>query len=210
MPVQGKEYIFADSATRYLSNEEINALSKDEARYALNEIYARRGRLFQSEELQSYFNSKSWYRGTIQPDQFDEALLNAIEKDNVQRLDKRRNGEVLFSSSFKADWIYGSYEYHNDFDALAFIGWYSGTGEDYIELIGSSLDGRSTAEFTAVMVPLGGDNYYAVDEYGNAIYITYNGIDGIDISCRGEFGGAYFYNFDGYYYKTADISENVS
>ena len=51
----GSEYIFADSDTRYLTSAEVNSLSLKMACYAKNEIYARRGRLFQSSELAEYF-----------------------------------------------------------------------------------------------------------------------------------------------------------
>lgn len=88
-------YLIPDSSARYLSDAEVNAMSQDFARYALNEIYARHGRLFNDDELQNYFNSKSWYIGTIHPDNFRESSLNAMEKANVKKLDKRRDGQFL-------------------------------------------------------------------------------------------------------------------
>ncbi len=59
-------------------------MSEKQITYALNEIYARRGRKFKSADLQAYFNSKPWYKGTIEPSQFDENSLNQYEKANVQ------------------------------------------------------------------------------------------------------------------------------
>lgn len=76
------EYIFFDSDTRYLSSYELIGLSKDECKLARNEIYARRGRKFKDKELQEYFNSKSWYHGTISPDDFDEKVFNEYEIAN--------------------------------------------------------------------------------------------------------------------------------
>ena len=57
--------LFRDSNTRYLSAEEISGLSLQMLCYARNEIYARRGYIFRSQELRDYFGSKSWYYGTI-------------------------------------------------------------------------------------------------------------------------------------------------
>jgi len=33
---------------------------------------------------EEYFESKSWYRGTIEPNQFSEDNLNAYEKENIK------------------------------------------------------------------------------------------------------------------------------
>lgn len=42
------EYIFQDSAERYLTDEELENLSLQQINYAKNEIYARHGRMFQN------------------------------------------------------------------------------------------------------------------------------------------------------------------
>ncbi|PZW94060.1 YARHG domain-containing protein [Lachnoanaerobaculum umeaense] len=95
---QINEYIFADSSTRVLTDAEVNALDQNTARYALNEIYARRGRKFKDQELQNYFNGKSWYVGTIEPDNFDESSLTAIEKENTKKLEIRKSGKMVNST----------------------------------------------------------------------------------------------------------------
>lgn len=82
------DYILPDSSQRILSNGEINILSKADLRLARNEIYARHGRKFDDQELQNYFNSKSWYRGTIDPDDFSESFLSEIEKANIDTIKK--------------------------------------------------------------------------------------------------------------------------
>lgn len=56
-------------------------------RIAKNEIYARHGRRFSDPELQAYFDSKDWYSGYINPEDFDESFLSEIEKRNIQFLD---------------------------------------------------------------------------------------------------------------------------
>ncbi|MBQ7707151.1 MAG: YARHG domain-containing protein [Lachnospiraceae bacterium] len=78
------EYILKNSSSEYLAVSDIAGMSKEQCRLARNEIYARHGRLFDDPELQAYFNSCSWYVGYIEPDKFDESVLNAYEKSNLE------------------------------------------------------------------------------------------------------------------------------
>lgn len=78
------EYILPESGSRYLTTEEVRSLSKEELRLARNEIYARKGRRFKDAGLQEYFDSKSWYEGTIDPDSFSNSLLNKYEIANIE------------------------------------------------------------------------------------------------------------------------------
>ena len=80
------EYIFSDSDTRFLTEKDIERMSDEEIQLAINEIYARRGRKFDMAEYQEYFSQKSWYNGTIEPEDFDEAILNEYEKSNIEFL----------------------------------------------------------------------------------------------------------------------------
>jgi len=89
--MNSSDYIFPDSDTRLLTNKEVQDLTQEELRIAINEIYARHGRKFDSQELQDYFNSKSWYRGTVDPEEFQEDMLSAIEKKNLELLEKYRS-----------------------------------------------------------------------------------------------------------------------
>lgn len=83
------EYIIPDSNSRYLTESDISGLSLQQLNYAKNEIYARRGRKFDSVELQEYFGSKSWYRGMIEPSQFTNDMLNDYEIKNADLLSAR-------------------------------------------------------------------------------------------------------------------------
>ncbi len=83
---QDSSYIFYDSNTRYLTYSDVKYLSLREICYARNEIYARRGRLFDSTELQNYFNQKTWYYGYISPSSFSDTVFNQYETANVQFL----------------------------------------------------------------------------------------------------------------------------
>lgn len=83
---ENSEYILPESDTRYVDQDEIDQLTKNEVRLAINEIYARHGRIFENSELREYFESKDWYDGTIEPEDFDEDVLNQYEKANVKLL----------------------------------------------------------------------------------------------------------------------------
>ena len=83
---ENSEYILPESDTRYVEQDEIDQLTKNEVRLAINEIYARHGRIFENSELREYFESIDWYDGTIEPEDFDEDVLNQYEKANVKLL----------------------------------------------------------------------------------------------------------------------------
>jgi len=92
------DYIFPESNTRYLTDEEISGYSSKELELAKNEIYARRGRLFVTERIADYFNGKSWYQGTVPPEEFDakqDQIFNEYESTNVSKIaqweEKKRN-----------------------------------------------------------------------------------------------------------------------
>jgi hypothetical protein len=74
------DYIFPESDTKRLTESEIANLTYEQLRLARNEIYARHGFLFKSEDLQTYFNQKSWYQKDAS---YDGVTLSEIEKSNV-------------------------------------------------------------------------------------------------------------------------------
>lgn len=80
------EYVLSESNTRYYTADELKNLTADELFIARNEIYARHGRTFNNPELQQYFNGKSWYSGTISPENFDTSVLNSFERANVSTI----------------------------------------------------------------------------------------------------------------------------
>lgn len=86
--VDTDEYICPDSDVKKLSIKDVKKLSKADRRRAKNEIYARYGRKFNDISLQEYFNGKSWYTGTIEPEDFDESVFNKVEKYNIKLLAK--------------------------------------------------------------------------------------------------------------------------
>lgn len=76
------DYILPNSDSELITKRDLEGLSAEECKIARNEIYARHGRRFKDDELQEYFNSKSWYEGTIDPDDFAENILSDIEIQN--------------------------------------------------------------------------------------------------------------------------------
>lgn len=63
----------------YISYSDLYGRSKEEVAFIRNEIYARRGYIFQTEPYKSYFSSKSWY---YENPYFSESDFNPIEKAN--------------------------------------------------------------------------------------------------------------------------------
>jgi len=82
-PVRTSGFLFVDSDRRYLMQDELRKLSKDQMRIARNEIYARKGRYFRDQELAKYFGQFPWYKPYAW-----EVPLNAFEQANVELIQK--------------------------------------------------------------------------------------------------------------------------
>lgn len=93
-------YVLFDSSTRIYTEAEFEAMGLHDLYLARNEIFARHGRIFASEELKSYFGSKDWYVPRYTAEQFDsmKSLLSDIEKKNAELMlsvEKRRNSPYI-------------------------------------------------------------------------------------------------------------------
>ena len=80
------EYIFPESDSRYLTEEEVLSKTSAELRIARNEIYARHGRMFASEDLDAHFRATSWYEPRYSAEEFDAlgaSMLNKYETANI-------------------------------------------------------------------------------------------------------------------------------
>ena len=87
--VVDRDYVFPNSDTVLLTEEDVLPILEDQEtlQIARNEIYARHGRMFDTEWLQDYFNSKSWYEGIYTPAEFDSNVtLSDIETQNATYL----------------------------------------------------------------------------------------------------------------------------
>ena len=96
-----EEYILPECETRTYTKEELSVLSADELRLARNEIYARHGRMFNSEDLKNYFQSKSWYTPQYEGSEFDakgDSILNEYEianRDLLVELEENTNNATV-------------------------------------------------------------------------------------------------------------------
>lgn len=87
-------YVFPDSNSRYLKEEELTGLSKEDLGYARNEIFARYGYFFNNPKYASYFHKKTWYdRHAFIIDDSDkpEDYLNDFEIKNIELIKKIEN-----------------------------------------------------------------------------------------------------------------------
>lgn len=82
-------YLMPDSAERYLEASDFDSYSHDEIQLIINEIYARHGKEFQSQDNIDYFSAKNWYEPVSRKS--DEEIVrefNEYEKANVELLCK--------------------------------------------------------------------------------------------------------------------------
>ena len=89
------DFIFPNSDISMLTEDDLNSLTtKEEVQAAINEIYARCGRIFKDEKLQSLYEATDWYEGRVSAEEFDKNpkdYMNTIQYENVELLIKRRN-----------------------------------------------------------------------------------------------------------------------
>lgn len=76
------DYMLPTSNSAFLTMDDLAGFTAEDCRIARNELYARYGRRFSDETLQAYFDSKDWYIGTIEPEDFDDTILNEYEVHN--------------------------------------------------------------------------------------------------------------------------------
>lgn len=156
------EYILEDSSTRYLAEEELDGMNADELQMAINEIYARHHRKFVTKSIQQYFNSKSWYSGTVEAAKFDETSLNQYEGKNIalmiqcmNRIGETGTGQTSASGGTAAN---GTFMY-----ATATV---------------NIRSKASTAGSIMGIVPQGGSVVATGSASGGWIPVNYNGIKG--------------------------------
>ena len=94
-------YILPESSEYYLTDQDIDGMDAQELNYARNEIFARYGREFNSEELMDYFESQDWYMPVYSPEEFDSNMLIQYEKENVKFLLSRE--EKLEPGGYQLD-----------------------------------------------------------------------------------------------------------
>lgn len=83
--------IFPDSSEELIPEEDIEALSDEDLRLAINEIYAREGYTFTKDDMIAYYSQFDWYEPIISADDFTMDDFNDIERQNVEALQKERD-----------------------------------------------------------------------------------------------------------------------
>ncbi|MBE6928012.1 MAG: YARHG domain-containing protein [Ruminococcaceae bacterium] len=89
-PLDADGYLLAESNIRYLNESDIAGLSESALQYAINEIYARHGYIFNSPRIKAHFESLWWYYGTTPSTEFSFDVLNIYEQANLVFLEKAK------------------------------------------------------------------------------------------------------------------------
>ena len=74
--------------TRVYTGEDFGEVPELILYLAKNEIYARHGYIFDDEDLKHYFMVQLWYLPTTTSAEFDDAIFNEYEKENLALLSK--------------------------------------------------------------------------------------------------------------------------
>lgn len=83
--------IFPNSSEEVLSKKAVKKLSDKKLRYAINEIYARHGYIFNDDALREYYEQYDWYEKQVKPEDFSTKLFNNVEKKNMKILQEERD-----------------------------------------------------------------------------------------------------------------------
>lgn len=85
---ENEDYILPTSDSEYLTRSDVEDLSQEENRLAINEIYARHGYTYTTEDLKEYFEDKSWYQSNPDVNQstWNDSMLNNYERENINLL----------------------------------------------------------------------------------------------------------------------------
>ncbi len=77
--------VFPQTSLRLLTSSDLNGMSKHDLKIMRNEIFARHGYIFKSNDMKSYFATQSWYQG-----QYEDinSLLSNIEQQNIALIKK--------------------------------------------------------------------------------------------------------------------------
>ena len=90
-------FVFPDSDVRQVTDSDLDMLTEEQIRIARNELFARRGRVFESKDMKSYFESQDWYSPTVAAQTFDAnrgSYMNSVELENMKIINayEKRHG----------------------------------------------------------------------------------------------------------------------
>ncbi|MGN0459439.1 MAG: YARHG domain-containing protein [Ruminococcus sp.] len=81
---------YSGASTRYFNESDVAGLSADTVQSVINDIYAHHGYIFKTASIQAYYESQSWYKGTVNSQSEAEASFNSYENYNKDFLSKYR------------------------------------------------------------------------------------------------------------------------
>ena len=71
---------FPEASERYLNDGDLSGLTQYDLKIMRNEIFARHGYIFKTDEMRNHFESQSWYTGRYSN---VDGMLSDIEKSNI-------------------------------------------------------------------------------------------------------------------------------
>lgn len=77
------DYFYDIACERYLTDDDLRGLSKQELRIMRNWIFARHGYIFTTDEMRSFFNAMPWYVGRYND---VTSFLSRMELDNIDKI----------------------------------------------------------------------------------------------------------------------------
>ena len=89
--MERNDFVLIDSDVTLTNEEELDTLENWQIRVARNEIFARIGRIFESQDMKEYFDNQEWYEGIIPAATFDakrDEYMNSIELENMNIITK--------------------------------------------------------------------------------------------------------------------------
>ena len=94
-------YLLPDSDIKLYTENELSSMSKEVLAYALCEIYSRRGQVFASEEVATWFESFTWYHARTENETDVTKYFSEEEKSNLSLLETllEKQGETIGNNS---------------------------------------------------------------------------------------------------------------
>lgn len=77
------EYWVENCHVIHFTEADLQGFTAEDCRIARNAVYAHSGRKFQDATLNAYFEGFDWYVGTVDPNGFDQNMLNDAQNDNL-------------------------------------------------------------------------------------------------------------------------------
>ncbi|MEM7373315.1 MAG: YARHG domain-containing protein [Bacteroidota bacterium] len=94
---------------RLYTEDELSGLSEQELRIKRNDIFARHGYMFRSEDLQAHYSKQNWYRPSLEN---VDNLLTTQDKQNIQlilRLEEQTPHRKVLRKAMNGHWIKQEY-----------------------------------------------------------------------------------------------------